>query len=337
MSSQHKKEVENINPLVVLKKLVHDDLKKVDDIALSLAKSNVDMVSDIANYTILAGGKRIRPMLTIACSKMCDVKSDCYVDLATSVEFFHTATLLHDDVVDESLIRRGESTANDVWGNKESVLVGDFLLGKAFELMASAKSLRVYEILSKASVVIAEGEVLQLSTVGDIDCEIEKYFKIINAKTAALFAAACEIAPVMAELGETQCVALRKYGTNLGMAYQIIDDALDYQAMSNETLGKEIGDDFKERKITLPMLLAYKNSDEQQQKFWVRTFKEGIQKEQDLQIAVDLIKEFNISNQVTQYANDFAEIAKESLFSFEDSEYKDALVNLVDFVVSRSY
>lgn len=337
MNNLKEKKLLQNNALENLRQLVGNDLQKVDDIAYSLIKSKVDMVADIAKYTIAAGGKRIRPMLTIACSKMCDVKSDSYIDLATSVEFFHTATLLHDDVVDESFMRRGEATANDVWGNKESVLVGDYLLGKAFELMGSAKSLDVYKILSKASVVIAEGEVLQLIIVGDIECGIDKYLQVINSKTAALFAAACEIAPMMANSNKLHAKALKDFGANLGMAYQIIDDALDYQQLENNNIGKEIGDDFKERKITLPILLAYQNADDNQKKFWKRTINEGIQNSTDLQQAISYLNNPQINNAIKDYAINFASKAKSSLKIFPDSEYKTALTDLVDFVVFRNY
>lgn len=325
-----------LTPLQQLKVIVADDLAKVDARALELIQSKAKLVPAISGYTIQAGGKRLRPLLTLVCSHMCNIQRNCHIDLALAVEFFHTATLLHDDVVDESKQRRGLSTANDVWGNKESILVGDYLLGKAFDLMGSAHSLEVYRILSQASVIIAEGEVLQLSATGAIDNAEAVYLEIIKAKTAELFAAACQIAPVMAEGTEEQIAALRTFGMQLGIAFQIIDDALDF-SYHQKTLGKDIGDDFKERKVTLPVIYAYAQGNTEQKEFWQRTIAQGNQQQGDLETALAYIEEHHILEKVLRSAKEHAKPAFDALALFPDSPYKQALLDVVAFVVERKF
>lgn len=324
------------NPLEALRLLLASDLQQVDALIMSLVKSQAQLIPQVSGYTIAAGGKRLRPLLTLACARMCNIEKNCHIDLATSVEFIHTATLLHDDVVDESELRRGVSTANDLWGNKESILVGDYLLGKAFHLMGSARSLRVFDILSNASVVISEGEVLQLSATGNIDTTEEEYLQIISAKTAELFAAACEIAPVMAEHPEEEAEALRQFGLNLGIAFQMIDDALDYSSRQ-ETLGKKIGDDFRERKVTLPVIFSYQRGGTDEKAFWRRTIGEGNQNEEDVRTAVALVNSGQVLDDVIDRARSFAKMACRSLHVFGPSDYKNALLDIVDFVVEREY
>ena len=256
-----------------LTSLIRADLEQVNTLILERMQSPVALIPQLAGHIIAAGGKRLRPMLTLAAARMCGYRGARHVALAAAVEFIHTATLLHDDVVDASDLRRGLATANAVWGNKPSVLVGDFLFSRAFQLMVEDGSLKVLEILSRASAVIAEGEVLQLITSNDIATTEEDYLRVIDAKTAELFAAASRIGAVLAERGEAEERALESYGRNLGIAFQLVDDMLDYSAHEIE-LGKSIGDDFREGKITLPVVLALRASDERELQFWRRTLEQ---------------------------------------------------------------
>ena len=230
---------------------------RVNELILSKAGSDVEMIPEVANHLISSGGKRLRPMVTLAAAQMFGYSGDGHVKLATSVEFMHTATLLHDDVVDESDMRRGKKTARMIWGNQASVLVGDFLLGQAFRMMVDVGSLDALDILSTAASIIAEGEVMQLAAAKNLETTEDEHFAVIKAKTAALFSAAAEVGPVIAGATRTDRAALRSYGMNLGLAFQLIDDALDYGGSSKE-LGKNVGDDFREGKVTLPVILAYR-------------------------------------------------------------------------------
>ncbi len=321
--------------LARLQALVQEDIARVDQVILSHIDSSVPLIPKLARYIIAAGGKRLRPALTVLCARMCGYSGDRHIRLAACVEFIHTATLLHDDVVDESALRRGNATANDVWGNKASVLVGDFLFSRSFQLMVSDGSLKVLGILSDASAVIAQGEVLQLTTANNLAISEEQYLEVITAKTAALFAAACQLGAVVTEKPEYEA-ALRDVGMNLGIAFQIVDDALDYSARQ-ETLGKTIGDDFREGKITLPVIHAYAKGTPEERKFWERTLEEHVQEEGDLQQAIGFINKFHAIDTSIARAEEFAEEARRLLAPLPAGPEHDALMETIDFCTHRAY
>jgi octaprenyl-diphosphate synthase len=298
--------------------------------------SKVDLVPQLAGHIIAAGGKRLRPLLTLGAAKLCGYPGDRHISLATCVEFIHTATLLHDDVVDESNLRRGQETANALFGNQASVLVGDFLFSRSFELMIEDGSLEVLRILSHASSVIAEGEVLQLMTTNDTQTSEDTYLEVIKAKTAQLFAAACRIGAVVADRPRIEEEALESYGMNLGIAFQLIDDVLDYSA-KQATLGKSIGDDFKEGKISLPVILAFRRGDEKDRKFWRRTLEELDQSEDDLAHALHLMEKHSALKDSIDRARHYGAIARDSLGIFEDGLPKAIFSNLIDFCIERAH
>ena len=277
-----------ISPIDSLQAMVSDEMSEVNEAILNRMESPVALIPQLAGHLIASGGKRLRPMLTLASARMLGYEGKRHIKLAACVEFIHTATLLHDDVVDESKLRRGQETANEIWGNQPSVLVGDFLFSRSFELMVEDGSLKVLKILSRASSIIAEGEVLQLTTANDTSTTEDVYLDVIAAKTAALFAAACEISGVVAEQGERVETALSTYGKYLGIAFQIVDDVLDYSA-KQATLGKTVGDDFREGKITLPIILAFHRGDDSERDFWNRTMADLDQKDGDLEHAMALM------------------------------------------------
>ena len=326
---------EGDNPLKVLRAFVQDDMEKVNALIYSQVENEISLIPDISGHTVDSGGKRLRPMLTLACAKLCGYEEEHHITLATTVEFMHTATLLHDDVVDGSELRRSRKTANNIWGNKASILVGDYLLGKAFNLMVKPQSLRILEILSHAAMVISEGEVLQLSCEGTLPDDDKNYYKIIDAKTAALFSAACEVGAVVAGADVKESDALRDYGRYLGLAFQIADDALDYAA-SQEALGKRIGDDFRDRKATLPLIMAYQKADAQQKAFWERTIVDDNQTEEDCQQAVAYIHQHQAIEASLAEAHKLASKAVESLAVFKDSELKSSLAAVATYSVERS-
>ncbi|WOF73142.1 polyprenyl synthetase family protein [Parvibaculaceae bacterium PLY_AMNH_Bact1] len=319
-----------------LQRLVAEDMEAVNELIRDRMGSDVDMIPELANHLIESGGKRLRPMLTLTCARMCGYTGSDHVRLAASVEFMHTATLLHDDVVDESDMRRGQTTARLIWGNQASVLVGDFLLGRAFKLMVETKSLRALEILSEAASVIAEGEVMQLATAKDTSTTEDAYLKVISAKTAALFAAATEIGAVVASQNAEQAAALESYGRNLGIAFQLVDDALDYNGKA-ATLGKNVGDDFREGKITLPVVLAFRRGDDEERTFWRRTLQDGDQQEGDLERAFEIMSNHKAIEDTVTRARHYGEMARDALGIFPASERRDALSGLVDFCISRAY
>lgn len=324
--------------LDTLTALVANDLEKVNHCIVERMHSPVALIPQLAGHIIAAGGKRLRPILTLAAAKLCGHRGQRHITLAACVEFIHTATLLHDDVVDDSSLRRGLASANALFGNKPSVLVGDFLFSRSFELMVEDGSLQVLQILSHASSVIAEGEVLQLITANDTATGEDSYLEVIRAKTAALFAAACRIGAVVADRPKLEEEALESYGLNLGIAFQLIDDVLDYSARQ-EKLGKEIGDDFREGKITLPVILAYRRGDDEERSFWRRTLEELDQREDgsDLQHAIKLL-ERNLSLQDTvNRARHYGAIARDALGIFPDSPIKSALIDIIDFCIDRAY
>jgi len=299
-------------------------------------ESPVSLIAQVAGHIIAAGGKRLRPMLTLASARLCDYEGTRHLALAACVEFIHTATLLHDDVVDDSALRRGSATANAVWGNKPSVLVGDFLFARAFQLMVEDGALRVLEILSNASAVIAEGEVKQLITANNTETSENAYLDVIKAKTATLFAAACRIGAVIAERPATQEEALDCYGLNLGIAFQLVDDALDYSATQAE-LGKTVGDDFRDGKITLPAVLAYRRGSEEERGFWRRTLQDLDQREGDLDRALELMRRHGALDDTVERARHYGAIARDALGIFPNGPAKQALLDVIDFSIARGY
>ncbi|MBL4613148.1 MAG: polyprenyl synthetase family protein [Emcibacter sp.] len=322
--------------LARLQTLVADDMIKVNQTILLKMQSPVALIPQLAGHLIASGGKRLRPMLTLATARMCGYDGMRHAELAACVEFIHSATLLHDDVVDESDLRRGLETANALWGNKASVLVGDFLFSRSFELMTADGSLEVLKILSNASSVIAEGEVLQLTTANNMDTTEDSYMQVIVAKTAALFAAACEIGAVIPGKGRAEQEALKSYGKNLGIVFQLIDDVLDFSA-EQEKLGKSVGDDFREGKVTLPIVLAYRRGDEAERTFWRRTIEELDQKDGDLARALELLTKHNALHDTVERARHYGAMAKDALAIFPNDDYRQALIDTVDFCTNRAY
>jgi octaprenyl-diphosphate synthase len=321
--------------------MLREDLEACNRAIVARMASPVALIPNLAAHLVGAGGKRIRPLLTLATARMCGypAKGEAgtrHVHLATCVEFIHTATLLHDDVVDESLLRRGLASANAVFGNKASVLVGDFLLARAFQLMVEDGSLQVLEILSHAAATIAEGEVLQLVTQNDLSTSAERYLEVVKGKTAALFAAACRIGGVVADRPEDEQRALSEYGMNLGIAFQLVDDALDYAA-DQATLGKTVGDDFREGKVTLPVLAAYAGGDEGERAFWRRTIEATEQTEADLDHALRLMARRGAIRATFDRAATFAAAAKTSLAAFPASRLRDSLSDVADYTVHRAH
>lgn len=319
-----------------LQSLVKTDLALVNRVILDHMQSPVVLIPQLAGHIVASGGKRLRPMLTLIAARLCGYQGDRHIPLAACVEFIHTATLLHDDVVDASDLRRGRATANAVWGNQASVLVGDFLFSRAFQLMVGDGSLRVLKILSNAAAVIAEGEVMQLITSNDTGTTEDDYLAVISAKTATLFAAACEVGAVVAERPEAEVAALASYGRNLGTSFQLVDDALDYGS-ADGTLGKSVGDDFREGKITLPVVLAYDRGGDAEKAFWRRTLEDGNQCEGDLDHACDLLKRHGVLAETVARARAFGETACRALDMFPESEEKQALLDAVAFGVDRAF
>ena len=322
--------------LDALKSYVADDLKAVNQLILRRMDSQVDLVPQLAGHIIVAGGKRLRPLLTLGAAKLCQYSGDRHISLATCVEFIHTATLLHDDVVDESHLRRGQETANALFGNQASVLVGDFLFSRSFEIMIEDGSLDVLRILSHASSIIAEGEVLQLMTTNDTQTSEDTYLEVIKAKTAQLFAAACRIGAVVSDRPRIEEEALESYGMNLGIAFQLIDDVLDYSA-KQATLGKSIGDDFKEGKISLPVILAFRRGDELEREFWHRTLEKLDQNEDDFAHALHLMEKHGALKDSVERACHYGAIARDSLGIFKDGPIKVIFGDLIDFCIERAH
>jgi octaprenyl-diphosphate synthase len=316
--------------------LVLEDLKRVNQIIVDQMQSPVALIPQLAGHIVAAGGKRLRPVLTLAASKLCGYDGQRHIALAACVEFIHTATLLHDDVVDESMLRRGRDSANALWGNQPSVLVGDFLFARAFELMVSDGSLKVLKILSKASSVIAEGEVLQLMTTNDTATSEEAYLEVIRAKTATLFAAAAQIGAVVAERPKAEEEALESYGMNLGIAFQLIDDVLDYSA-EQAKLGKTVGDDFREGKISLPVVLAWRRGNAEERDFWRRTLEKLEQSDADLKHAIKLMEKRGALRDTVERARHYGAIARDALGIFPSSALKSAMEEAIDFAIERAY
>lgn len=324
------------SPLDRLSALVADDMSDVNNLIVQRMDSSVALIPQLAGYIVAAGGKRLRPVLTLAAARMVGYQGEHHKLLAAVVEFIHTATLLHDDVVDESDLRRGQASANAVFGNKSSVLVGDFLFSRAFVLMVEVGSLAVLDILSRASAVIAEGEVLQLQTSNDIATDEAAYLAVIKAKTAELFAAAARVGAEVADRPAAECQALWDYGMNLGVAFQLIDDVLDYSA-HQATLGKTVGDDFREGKLTLPVVLAVAAADDDERAFWKRTIEDLTQEDDDLARAQALMAKHDTLAQTVARARQYGEAARRALTIFPDSPIRQALIDVVDFVVEREF
>ncbi|KQP08054.1 polyprenyl synthetase [Methylobacterium sp. Leaf99] len=316
--------------------LVAAGMERVNATILSRTGSSVQMIPEVANHLIASGGKRLRPILTLATADLCAYAGDGAVKLAASVEFMHTATLLHDDVVDESDMRRGTVAARIKWGNEASVLVGDFLLGQAFRMMVEVGSLKALDILSAAATVIAEGEVMQLSAAKNTETTEDEYLAVIRAKTAELFAAACEVGPVIAERPKAEQAACRAYGMNLGVAFQLIDDVLDYGGTS-ASLGKNVGDDFREGKITLPIVLAFRRGTDAERTFWKRALEDGDVSEDDLATALAILRRHRALEDTIERARHYGAMARDALGLFPNGPMKQALLQVVDFCIARAH
>jgi len=316
--------------------LLAEDMKQVNREIIERLHSDVEMIPQLATYIVAAGGKRLRPLLAVASARACGYEGDRHQKLSAAVEFIHTATLLHDDVVDESNMRRGRESANAVFGNQASVLVGDFLFSRAFQLMVEDGSLEVLRILSTASAVIAEGEVLQLQTTNDISTGLNSYLDVIRCKTAALFAAATEIGAVIAERSPEEQEAMRLYGEYLGIAFQMADDMLDYEA-EREKLGKTVGDDFMEGKMTLPVVLAMENATAEELAFWTRTMRDLDQRDGDLEQAQDIFKRHGVHTRGLEMAHEYGRKAHDALAGLPASDIRDAMDAVIDFSIERDH
>ncbi|MDB5512236.1 MAG: polyprenyl synthetase [Enterovirga sp.] len=314
--------------------LVRDDMERVNRLILARTGSRVTMIPEVANHLISSGGKRLRPMLTLATAGLSGYSGQGHVHLAAAVEFMHTATLLHDDVVDASTMRRGKIAARLKWGNEASVLVGDFLLGQAFKMMVEVGSLPALGILSSAAAVIAEGEVLQLSAAKNTETNEDEYLNVIRGKTAELFAAACEVGAVIAERSKAEQAACRSYGMNLGIAFQLVDDALDYGGTS-AALGKNVGDDFREGKVTLPVVLSFRRGDGEERAFWKRTLETGNVQDGDVERAVGIMRRHRALEDTVERARHYGAMARDALALFPRSPMKAALLGAVDFCIER--
>jgi len=328
---ESKNKLASVKPLVDLTKA---DMERVNQLILSKAGSDVQMIPEVANHLISSGGKRLRPMLTLASANLFGYQGDGHIKLATSVEFLHTATLLHDDVVDESDLRRGKSTARMIWGNQASVLVGDFLLGQAFRMMVEVGSMDALDVLSTAAAVIAEGEVLQLSVAKNMETTEDDYLSVIRAKTAALFAAAAEVGPIIAKTERSERNALKSYGMNLGLAFQLVDDALDYGGKAAD-LGKNVGDDFREGKITLPVILAYRRGTTDERAFWRTAIEGGESTDANLDKAMGLITKYGGLTDTITRALHYGTIARDALAPLPETPWKSALLEVIDFSIER--
>ena len=331
-----KNKYKNEEPVQKLLSLIENDFKKVNQIINEQVISHVDRIPEVSNHIIKLGGKRLRPILTLTTSKMCGYKEDMHINLAAAVELMHTATLLHDDVVDDSDLRRGKSASHIVWDNKSSILVGDFLLGKAFQLMVETKSIDCLKNLSNASAKIAEGEVMQLIASDNIKTTEDRYMGIIEAKTAELFSTACVVSALITKSNDEEINALTSFGKNLGIAFQLKDDALDYIGNKN-SLGKNTGNDFLEGKVTLPVILAYRRGNNEERKFFENVFNNRIRNKDLLKKAIKIINHYDTIEDTLSKAYQHGRVAKDALAIFPNTEFKDALMKLVDFSIIRTH
>ena len=325
------------NQVSELINLCQGDLETINSIIIEKLGSKVPLIHEIASYLILSGGKRLRPLLTSCSFRLFEKNTNeniNHIGLAAAVEFIHAATLLHDDVIDESKKRRGNLSVNEVWGNKTSLLVGDFLFSRAFQLMAKYGNTAVLKLLSDTSVIISEGEMLELSNDKDPTINEDVYYDVINGKTASLFSAACQVGGMSAQGSDKEVEYLKSFGANFGMSFQLIDDAIDYSS-SNITLGKNIGDDFKEGKITLPIILAYLRSNKTEKEFWKKTIVHLKQEKDDFRHAINIIKKYDCIADTIDRARHFANVAIDSLGSFKDNNYKIGLINLIQSSLNR--
>jgi len=328
--SPHSASIERLTALVA------PDMERVNSAILARTGSEVTMIPEVANHLISSGGKRLRPMLTLAMAQLAGYSGEGHIKLAAAVEFMHTATLLHDDVVDQSDMRRGKQAARMLWGNEASVLVGDFLLGQAFKMMVEVGNLHALDILSSAAAVIAEGEVMQLGAAKNTATNEDEYLAVIRAKTAELFAAACEVGPVLAGKNKSEIAACRSYGMNLGIAFQLVDDALDYGGKSAK-LGKNVGDDFREGKITLPVVLSFRRGSDSERSFWNRTLGQGEVGDGDLDMALSLMTKHHAIEDTVGRARHYGSIATDALALVPSSPLKTALEETVAFCIARAH
>ncbi len=325
----------SVKPHERLAEYLRDDLAAVDRLIRErMASEHAPRIPEVTAHLVDAGGKRVRPMLTLAAARLCGYEGDNHHKLAATVEFIHTATLLHDDVVDESGQRRGRPTANLLWDNKSSVLVGDYLFARSFQLMTATGSLKVLDILADAAATIAEGEVLQLTAAANLATTEDIYLKVVRGKTAALFAAAAEVGGVISGVDDVQVAALRTYGDALGIAFQIADDLLDYGGDTGAT-GKNVGDDFRERKLTLPVIKAVAKADTEERAFWQRTIEKGDQKDGDLEHALSLIAKHGTMEATRAEALQWSARAKNAMSTLPQHDLRDMLMDLADYVVAR--
>ncbi len=317
-----------------LAEALSDDMAEVNTlIRTRMASEHAPRIPEVTAHLVEAGGKRLRPMLTLAAARMCGYEGDNHIKLAATVEFIHTATLLHDDVVDESEKRRGRPTANLLWDNKSSVLVGDYLFARSFQLMTETNNIRVLRILSNAAATIAEGEVLQMTAAQDLRTTEEIYLQVVRGKTAALFSAATEVGGVIADMNEAQIKALFVFGDALGIAFQIVDDLLDY--WGSDATGKNVGDDFRERKLTLPVIKAVAIGDDEERDFWKRTIEKGRQEDGDLEHAIALLNKHGTLESTRAEANDWIAKARAALANLPAHPIRDMLEDLAEYVVAR--
>ena len=332
-STQNNRSNSNItDAITTLRLLVHDEMIAVDKLLRDFTHSDLQLILDIGQHIILSGGKRLRPMLTLIVARLCKYEGEHHIILATAIECMHTATLLHDDVVDKSDKRRNAPTARLEWGNAASVLIGDFMLAQAFKLMVLTNNITTLDILSSAATIISEGEVLQLTTSNNLDIDKETSLRIIASKTATLFSAATEIAGVISHVDNQTREQLKSYGYHLGMAFQLIDDVLDY---THNNMSKNIGDDFYEGKMTFPLLLAYHHSSVSEKNFCENIFKNRQYESGDLEKIILLMQKYNTLEQTVEYAKEYTQKAKEIMHSFPDNDYRDALINILDFCIHR--
>ena len=322
------------NPLEQITAKLSSDMESVDSVIVDNMKSSVALIPQLAGSLIAAGGKRIRPLLTLASTAIYGGDMARAHNLAAVVEFIHSATLLHDDVVDESAVRRGQDSANQVFGNAASVLVGDYLFSRSFQMMVSDGSLEILRVLSDASSIIAQGEVMQLSTANNLETTLDDYIEVIKAKTAALFAAGCEVGPMIAEADLEQAKAMASYGMNLGIAFQIADDVLDYNS-SREAMGKAVGDDFREGKMTAPVIFALQEASAEEHDFWNRTVARRDQADGDLERGMEIFAAHDVMALTMDLAQDYAGKAKDALAVAPECDLRDLLMGAADYAVSR--
>ncbi|MGB0921942.1 MAG: polyprenyl synthetase family protein [Alphaproteobacteria bacterium] len=333
-----RKEQAATSAMTELVALVEPEMEAVNALITRQLEHDVQLIPEVSAHLIDAGGKRLRPMLTIATSRMCGYRQGSkHITLASAVEFLHTATLLHDDVVDVSDMRRGRDTANKIWGNQAAILVGDYLISKTFQMLVRETSERILQVLADAAVIISSGEVLQLSNQHKVDATEADYLRVVDAKTAALFAAACEVSAVLADRPASEQEALSGYGRYLGIAFQLVDDVLDYRARQSD-IGKAVGDDFREGKMTLPVVLAVQQATEDERKFWSRVLEDGAKhKRGDFKQALGLMEKYGTLDETVRRARDYGDKARGALTLFPDCPERTALEGIVEFCISRAY